>query len=472
MNDKDVLVLQNVSFNYGKNQILKNFNLNVQKGTFTTLLGPSGCGKTTILRLISGFLSPSSGEIFINGKNQQNVPVNERKVGIVFQDYALFPHLTVEKNILYGLKYFQNFQIENRGSKNLRAGNLAKNLAENCGTDWASFENGAGKAQNYKKNPLLARFKNCKTNHTISKEMQQALLHQMARMLAIEGLLERFPHQLSGGQQQRVALARSLILKPQILLMDEPLSSLDAKLRSQVRDELLEIQNNFGITTIYVTHDQEEAFSLSNKIAVINHGQKLQEGTSPKLYFEPKNRFVAEFTGKCNFLLLNSEDFSQNKAGNVIENCGEKSVISGCADFEDNSVPAVCANFEDFNKIVASGEIEDFSVPVASTENAENSVILGCGEDLKNISNEKNSKTNALYLVRPEWFELADGENFQIEGEIFSITFMGSFIRLKIKSKISQNNFIFADINSSNCPTLLVGSKIKLNIKHFHLMEE
>lgn len=352
MENNDVLILQNVSFNYGKNQILKDFSLNVEKGSFTTLLGPSGCGKTTLLRLISGFLRPSSGKIFINGQNQENVPVNQRKVGIVFQDYALFPHLTVEKNILYGLKCAPKTE----------------------------------KAQT-------------------SKEMQQGLLHQMARMLALEGLLDRYPHQLSGGQQQRVALARSLILKPQILLMDEPLSSLDAKLRAQVRDELLEIQQKFGITTIYVTHDQEEAFSLSSKIAVINHGQKLQEGTSQNLYFEPQNRFVAEFTGRCNFLLLNGEDLA----------------------------------------------------------------------NIENVPESEKTKANGVYLVRPEWFELAGGENspkYQIEGKITGLSFMGGFTRLKIESEKTQNKYVLADINSANCPALTTGSHIKLRINHLHPMND
>ncbi len=355
MNNSDALVLQNVSFNYGKNQILKDFNLNVEKGSFTTLLGPSGCGKTTLLRLISGFLTPSAGKIFINGLEQTNVPVNQRKVGIVFQDYALFPHLTVEKNILYGLK---------------------------CAP------------------------KNEKKQNT--KEMQQGLLHQMARMLALEGLLERYPHQLSGGQQQRVALARSLILKPQILLMDEPLSSLDAKLRAQVRDELLEIQQNFGITTIYVTHDQEEAFSLSSKIAVINHGQKLQEGSSRSLYFEPQNRFVAEFTGRCNFLLLSGEDLKK----------------------------------------------------IESPAKAEMEGMAGL------------AKNGAGFLVRPEWFELADGENFQIEGKIMNLSFMGGFTRLKIESEKTQNQFVLADINSANCPALAIGDTVKLGIKRLHPITE
>ncbi len=241
------LSFENVNFLYGRNTIVNDFSLEVEEGSFTTLLGPSGCGKTTLLRLIAGFLNPSSGSIKIDGINQNGIAPNLRKVAMVFQDYALFPHMNVAKNILYG------FRLD-------------------------------------KKNR--------------SKEAEQGALHQTARMLGLEGLLERYPHELSGGQQQRVALARSVILKPQILLMDEPLSSLDAKLRILVREELQEIQQKLGITTVYVTHDQEEALSLSTKIAVIDHGRLLQYGTSREVYYEPKDKFVAGFTGRANFVTL------------------------------------------------------------------------------------------------------------------------------------------------------------------------
>lgn len=241
--------LKNVSFKFSsKNKTsfnIENFSLEIEDGTFTTLLGPSGCGKTTLLRLIAGFLKPDSGEISIDNKIINEKEPYEREIAFVFQDYALFPHLTVEKNLLYGLN----------------------NLKEK-----------------------------------ISKQDSQALVHQVARLLALEGLLDRYPHQISGGQQQRVALGRSLVLKPKILLMDEPLSSLDAKLRIQVREELREIQQNLGITTIYVTHDREEAFSLSDKIAVINHGKLQQYGTPKEIYFSPENRFTADFAGRANFI--------------------------------------------------------------------------------------------------------------------------------------------------------------------------
>ena len=249
----ELLKLENVKFAYKNTAVIEDFNLSVDEGSFTTLLGSSGCGKTTILRLISGFLNPDSGTIKINGEIQNNVLPNRRKVGMVFQDYALFPHLTVEQNLFYGL-------------------NLTRPSKEQ-------------KAQN------------------------EQIVKTTARNLDIESLMNRFPSELSGGQQQRVALGRALVLQPKILLMDEPLSSLDTNLRLKVREELKEIQQRLKITTVYVTHDREEAFSLSDKIAVMNNGKIVQYDTPENLYFEPKNRFAAEFSGAANFILQDGKTF-------------------------------------------------------------------------------------------------------------------------------------------------------------------
>lgn len=240
------LSLKNISFSYKNVPVIKDFSLEVQEGSFTTLLGSSGCGKTTLLRLISGFLDPQKGTIEIGGKVMNGVLPNKRKVGMVFQDYALFPHFTVEQNLSYGLKI--------------------------------------------SKNPKY------------SKLQIKELVQETAEILGISEILSSFPSELSGGQQQRVALGRVLVLKPNLLLMDEPLSSLDTKLRTKVREELKEIQKRLGITTIYVTHDQEEALTLSDKIAVINKGNLVQYGTPSELYFQPADKFVAEFTGRTNFL--------------------------------------------------------------------------------------------------------------------------------------------------------------------------
>ena len=239
--------LDGVSFSYGgKNEsAVKNFSLNVKNASFTTLLGPSGCGKTTLLRLIAGFLEPSAGNIFIDGKNQRGIEPNKRHVGMVFQDYALFPHMTIWENIRYALS-FSPFHL--------------------------------------------------------SKQSINDSIFEIAKSLNIESLLSRRPSELSGGQQQRAALARSLVLKPKVLLMDEPLSSLDSKLRERVREELKEIQQQLKITTIYVTHDQDEALSLSDEIALLRSGSLLQLGTSEDIYFRPKSAFAADFVGRANFL--------------------------------------------------------------------------------------------------------------------------------------------------------------------------
>ena len=254
------LRLKNITFSYknGKTSVtgeqaehtIKDFSLDVEKGSFTTLLGPSGCGKTTLLRLISGFLEPQQGVIELDGVNQKGIEPNKRKIGMVFQDYALFPHMTVRKNIEFGLKL-------NKETKSEAAEKIS----------------------------------------------------QVAETLNLEDLLERYPDELSGGQQQRVALARALVLNPQVLLMDEPLSSLDSKLRERVREELRAVQQKLKITTVYVTHDQEEALSLSDKIAVINNGKLLQYGTPRDLYFKPQDNFTADFVGRANFVSIGGEQF-------------------------------------------------------------------------------------------------------------------------------------------------------------------
>lgn len=252
-----ILEFKNISFCYGSTKVIDNFSLGIEEKKITTLLGPSGCGKTTLLRLVAGFLSPHSGEILISGISQKNIEPNKRSIAYVFQDYALFPHMDVRKNILYGLKKYS-----------------------------------------YKKDFIEYKF-------------QQEL-----RLLGLVGLENRYPHELSGGQQQRVALARSLIVEPKILLMDEPLSSLDTKLRFMLREELKELQQSLGITTVYVTHDQEEAMGLSDKIAVIDHGKLLQLDNAKKLYYEPKTKQVADFTGSVNYfgsIMVRSEWFYVDK---------------------------------------------------------------------------------------------------------------------------------------------------------------
>ena len=262
-NIEKALCIENLTYSYKNKEkpAVLNFSLQVEKGSFTTLLGPSGCGKTTLLRCVSGFLNPTEGSIYINGVNQNDVEPNKRKIGMVFQDYALFPHLSVEANIMYGLKVNNTYVDSN------------------------------GKIKKY------------------SKRQLQEKVHGVTEILDLQDYLSRYPHELSGGQQQRVALARAIVLNPEVLLMDEPLSSLDTKLREKVRDELKEIQHKLGITTIYVTHDQEEALSLSDTIAIFNNGTLQQIGSPRDVYYKPANAFVADFVGRANFLQLQGQSY-------------------------------------------------------------------------------------------------------------------------------------------------------------------
>jgi iron(III) transport system ATP-binding protein len=244
---QDYLVLKSLVkvFGSGENAFtaVDNVDIDVQEGELVTLLGPSGCGKTTTLRMISGFELPTSGEIRIDGEDVSTTPPNKRPTTMVFQNYALFPHLTVFENIAYGLK-------------------IRRESAEN-----------------------------------IRKQTEEIML-----LVGLEGLAERSPAQLSGGQQQRVSLARSLVMEPKVLLLDEPLSNLDAKLRVSTRLEIRKLQQRVGITSVYVTHDQEEAMTLSDRVVIMHQGKIMQIGSPQAIYAKPANRFVADFIGKANFL--------------------------------------------------------------------------------------------------------------------------------------------------------------------------
>ena len=228
---------------YGDFKALKGVSLEIEPGEFFTLLGPSGCGKTTLLRMIAGFNSVDGGEIRFDQTVINNVPAHKRDIGMVFQNYAIFPHMTVAENVAYGLKA--------------------------------------------KKTP----------KKEIGPRVKEAL-----ELVQIGNLAERKPSDLSGGQQQRVALARAFIIEPGVLLMDEPLSNLDAKLRVQMRTVIKKLQRRLGITTIYVTHDQEEALAISDRIAVMKDGNIMQIGTPNEIYAKPQNPFVAGFIGVSNFL--------------------------------------------------------------------------------------------------------------------------------------------------------------------------
>ncbi len=235
--------IERLNKRFGDLIAVRDVSLHIERGDFFTFLGPSGCGKTTLLRMIAGFTTPDDGDIYFDDQRVNDIPAWDRNVGMVFQSYALWPHMSVFDNIAFGLR-------ERKAPK-----------------------------------------------HLIREKVTAAL-----KMVSLEGLEKRRPSQLSGGQQQRVALARTLVIEPRLLLLDEPLSNLDAKLRIQMRNELLRLQRELGITTIYVTHDQEEALAISTRIAVMSQGIVIQQGTPQEIYESPRSPTVADFVGVSNFL--------------------------------------------------------------------------------------------------------------------------------------------------------------------------
>ena len=244
--------LKDIDVSYdGKQSILKELNISMEKGELVSLLGPSGCGKTTTLRVIAGLIKPNSGEFTVNEKDLTHVPVHKRQFGMVFQSYALFPHLTVAENVAFGLK-------------------LRKEKKE------------------------------------VMDQKVEAMLHACG----LDDFGKRYPKQLSGGQRQRVALARALVVEPDLLLLDEPLSNLDAKLRVAMRIEIKRIQQKLGITTVFVTHDQEECFSISDRVAIMNQGVIEQYDTPEMIYRYPKTEFVARFIGFENFFKVTVQGVS------------------------------------------------------------------------------------------------------------------------------------------------------------------
>lgn len=238
-----VLQLKQINKYFGQSHVTKDVNIDFEKGHFVTFLGPSGCGKTTLLRMVAGFYEPDDGEILLNGKRIERIPPYSRNTAMVFQEYALFPHMNVFDNVSYGLR------VKNRPKEE------------------------------------------------IERRVKEAL-----DLMQLKGMEDRFPNQMSGGQQQRVAVARALVMNPEVLLLDEPLSNLDAKLRESVRVELRDIQKKMGLSTIYVTHDQSEALSMSDMIVVLKGGVVHQTGSPQEIYFEPKTPFVADFIGTTNLL--------------------------------------------------------------------------------------------------------------------------------------------------------------------------
>ncbi|WP_110751932.1 ABC transporter ATP-binding protein [Phyllobacterium leguminum] len=338
------LDISHLQKSFGTNTVVKDFTLGIEKGEFVSFLGPSGCGKTTVLRMVAGFETPTSGTIRIGGKDVINLKPNQRNIGMVFQAYALFPNMTVAQNVAFGLRI-------------------------------------AGKP----------------------KAEIDATVKEMLSLIHLSNLGDRYPYQLSGGQQQRVALARALATKPQVLLLDEPLSALDAKIRVSLRDEIRSIQQKLGITTIFVTHDQEEALSISDRVVVMHEGRADQVGTPFDIYNRPASRFVASFVGTLNVL---------------------------------------------------EGKVDDAAKGVVDLDG----IRITLAEP---ITGHKNGDTLALAL-RPEAVTIGqqNGHDTAIEGTIHDVHFLGSVIRTRVslgKNKVSLDMF-----NNPASPPPARGDKVKI----------
>ena len=263
----DFLVLKNVTKAFGKSVVIDDLDLTIKRGTMVTLLGPSGCGKTTILRLVAGLENPTSGQIFIDGEDVTKSSIQNRDICIVFQSYALFPHMSIGDNVGYGLR-MQN----------------------------------------------------------VGKEERKQRVKEALELVDLAGFEDRYVDQISGGQQQRVALARALVLKPKVLLFDEPLSNLDANLRRAMREKIRELQQSLGITSLYVTHDQTEAFAVSDEVIVMNKGKIMQKAPAKDLYQRPNSLFLANFMGE-------SSIFPAKLQGNTVNIHGYELALNNAAQF-------------------------------------------------------------------------------------------------------------------------------------------
>jgi putative spermidine/putrescine transport system ATP-binding protein len=330
---------------FGINTVVKDFDLQVERGEFISFLGPSGCGKTTTLRMIAGFETPTSGRILVNGEDITQKQANQRNVGMVFQSYGLFPNLTAAENIGFGLK--------------------------------------------------------------IRKHPSSEIKKKASELLELIHLPDKggsYPYQLSGGQQQRVALARALAIEPQVLLLDEPLSALDAKIRVELRSEIRSIQKKLGITAIYVTHDQEEALSLSDRVVVMNQGRIEQEGSPFEIYNFPSGRFVASFVGTLNMVEARVRDMAKG----LLELDGQE-IYTGAA--------------------ITKGSIDQ----------------------------------KVMLAIRPEMINLdrpVEGNN-TLNGRIENLTFLGSVVRTQVR--LAPSLVFFDTFNNPNLTLPKVGEQVQIN---------
>ncbi len=338
------LEISNLQKFYGPNHVVKDFNLNIEKGEFISFLGPSGCGKTTTLRMVAGFETPSDGIIKINGVDVVNLKPNQRNIGMVFQSYALFPNMTVAQNVGFGLR-------------------IAK----------------------------------------VPKEDARSRVDEMLSLVGLKDFGARYPFQLSGGQQQRVALARALAAQPQVLLLDEPLSALDAKIRVSLREEIRQIQRELGITTIYVTHDQEEALSMSDRIVVMNAGVAEQVGEPFEIYNRPSSRFVAGFVGTLNSLEAKALD----PAAGTLDMAGQTMAL---------------------NRSIAA-----------------------------------KSGDTVSFALRPEIIKIGRGgkDHVSLIGLVEEVSFLGSVVRIRLK--IGTNNLVLDTFNTTTSLPPTVGKNCEVN---------
>lgn len=336
------LDIEHLEKSFGSLKVVKDFNLGIDKGEFISLLGPSGCGKTTVLRMVAGFETPSTGVIHIDGQDVVGLRPNRRNIGMVFQAYALFPNLTVAQNVAFGLKV-------------------------------------AG----------------------VNRTDSDARVAEMLALIGLSDLGPRYPFQLSGGQQQRVALARALASRPRVLLLDEPLSALDAKIRVSLRTEIREIQQRLGITTIFVTHDQEEALSISDRVVVMHQGIADQVGSPFEIYNRPATRFVANFVGTINVIEAEVTDAAKGRVR-----------IAGAA--------------ADLGRALPAGRVS--------------------------------------LAVRPERVSLGShpGRETEIDGTIIDVHFLGSVIRLKAETGAAT--LVFDTFNATDASPPKPGDRVRLSL--------
>lgn len=332
--------IKNLSKNFDGTPAVANIDLNIYQGELFTILGGSGCGKSTLLRMLAGFETPSEGQIIIDGKDMAGIPAYDRPVNMMFQSYAVFPHMTVAQNISYGLKKdgIEKSQIKNR-------------------------------------------------------------VNEMLELVQLSALGKRKPHQLSGGQRQRVALARALIKKPKVLLLDEPLAALDKKLREQTQFELMNLQYELGITFVVVTHDQEEAMTLSSRVAVMNEGRFIQIGTPSQVYESPNNKFVADFFGTINF--FNATVQNANQDSKVLCATLEKTGTKLDAKFD--------GNIHAGDQITIAVRPEKISITKNNPEGENLTVTKGVVEDLAYYGNR------SIYRIRSQ-----SGRIIQVSAQNFA----------------------------------------------------